>query len=465
MVLRNGTSDPDTLAGGADNDRIYGRDGDDTLYGLHGDDLIVGGAGNDSMIAEWGNDSLYGGIGNDRLSAGGGLDLAYGGAGDDLIQMNDINYGGLTTAFGGSGNDAFTLFDSSGGTIDGGAGIDLLWLATVGSTGLLVDFAAGIVTEAGGFGGGVTWSGIERLSVLSYQGDDTILAGDHDDHLSVGGGVNLVQAYGGNDTVGYMVGWASTLHGGDGDDRLVIQGVASALNFLVDLLDGSVSDGYGAEITGFESFDARGSWGNDAVSFGNRGDRLVGGHGNDTALGMGGSDELNGQRGADLLYGGDGHDHLRGGWEDDVLYGDDGRDRLKGGLGNDLVYGGAGNDRIVFFLGNDTVTGGEGQDAFCFARNQTGFHTITDFESGTDRLVFTALYLPLAPDAGPLDPARLAYGTATGSQSQFVLTYDATSDTSTLLWDTNGADPSGGAYALLSLTGQVSLVAADFLIV
>ncbi|WP_208121921.1 Ig-like domain-containing protein [Spirabiliibacterium mucosae] len=62
---------------------------------------------------------------------------------------------------------------------------------------------------------------------------------------------------------------------------------------------------------------------------------------------------------------------------------DGGDDTLNGGAGDDILFGGA---------GNDTLSGGEGADKFVFLVNSnSGKDTITDFESGKDKIVLSGL--------------------------------------------------------------------------
>jgi Ca2+-binding RTX toxin-like protein len=52
----------------------------------------------------------------------------------------------------------------------------------------------------------------------------------------------------------------------------------------------------------------------------------------------------------------------------------------------DTLTGGAGRDRLIGGAGNDLLTGGADSDIFRFNPND-GLDTITDFETGIDRLV------------------------------------------------------------------------------
>jgi Ca2+-binding RTX toxin-like protein len=465
MVVRIGSPGPDELIGTSDPDTLRGFDGADELIAGDGDDLLDGGTGDDVLRAGTGNDTVYGGAGNDRLFADAGIDSLYGGADDDAMLLNDINYGGLTTAYGGTGNDTFSLFEMSGATITGGSGLDMLGLYCVTTTDLFVDFSAGVITKAGAFDGGVSYVGVERLSVLTYGGDDTVLGGVYDDVLNVGGGANEVNAKAGNDHVYYVPDTANILRGGAGVDILTVNTLDNTLYFIVDGLDGSVDDGQLSLIIGFEIYEAFGDVNNDIAAFASGNDSFKGNLGDDTVFGRDGDDLLWGQRGNDSLSGGDGNDSLTGDQGDDTFEGGSGNDRIGGGNGLDLIDAGDGDDRIVLYLGADSVTGGAGRDSFLFVRDQTDQHRLTDFTSGTDRLVFSTLLLPGAPSAGRLDPSRLSLDAASGPDGQFVLTYDAGTDTSLLQWDANGDDPAGTALGLASFTGQPTLTADDIWIV
>ena len=89
------------------------------------------------------------------------------------------------------------------------------------------------------------------------------------------------------------------------------------------------------------------------------------------------------------LVGGSGKDMFTGGAEADKLTGNGGTDTLVGGDGTDTITGGA---------GGDTMTGGAGaEDTFKYGsasesqvtfsdKGMSGFDTITDFVSGTDKI-------------------------------------------------------------------------------
>ena len=141
-VARPGTSNSNTIRGGAYND---------TISGLSGDDVLYGGAG---------IDSLDGGAGNDTLSGGDGADVvSYSGSGAGV----NINLA-TSTASGG---------DAAGDVISGFEGV-------IGSS--YADTLTG-GTTADSITGGI---GNDRLS--GADGADTLIGDAGNDTLTGGGG-------------------------------------------------------------------------------------------------------------------------------------------------------------------------------------------------------------------------------------------------------------------------------------
>lgn len=462
MTVIPGTPDPEVLNGTQGDDLITAYGGNDTLYGYGGIDTLYGGSGDDSLEGHFGNDLLFGEGGNDRLIAGGDSDQMFGGSGNDYLMLNDINYAGESTAHGGIGDDTFVIFGGGGGKVYGEEGNDTLFLLARDDNALYVDLASQSLDGHGGFAY-VTYSGIEQLITVSNAGDDHIYGGALSDDLRVGSGANIVMAMGGDDQVSYTTRGASTLDGGEGNDVLTVSGGTSSLYFIYDRGDGTIDDGQGSLLTGFETYVALGGRLDDVVGLGTGDDSFYGGLGADTAAGYDGADWLSGLGGADSLLGEAGNDQLFGGGGNDALYGGDGADFLGGGSGDDLLFGGAGNDRIRMTEGLDTATGGAGRDRFIFAQQDSGPATVTDFHSGEDQLRFTSAYLTHAPSAGPLDPALFHLDAAQGTAAQFVRLYDADSDTTSILWDDNGSD-AGGTHLFALFTGDVMIAAADIFI-
>ncbi|WP_417843575.1 calcium-binding protein [Thalassospira sp.] len=278
--IATGTDGADTLFGRMGTDTIYGGDGDDrlngeTLYGGDGNDsmgndadeyegagdnpdnYLNGGAGDDSVYADGvGHDILIGGDGDDWMEAGGDFDpeitgnaTLWGGSGDDWLFSHD---GGSDTLLGGSGDD--TIYGGENGDVmDGGSGLDTLFVTTDPGNPITVDLAASEIS--GGHYENSTISNFENLT--GSYGDDIFFGDD---------GRNVLYGGWGNDS----------LSGGGGDDLL--QGLGDD-----DFLSGD---------------DGR--------------DRLEGGSGADYLKGGNGHDVLQGGDGNDVLEGGDGNDYLIG---------------------------------------------------------------------------------------------------------------------------------------------------------
>lgn len=149
---------------------------------------------------------------------------------------------------------------------------------------------------------------------------------------------------GGNDQLGVYVADADattgqplsfdgdvTLHGNDGDDRLILRGNHGA---------GSTWALYGDD-------------GRDFLSGGDGSDSLYGGAGDDYIEGNGGDDYIEGDDDDDVISGGDGNDRILGGG---------GSDHIDGGAGDDSLDGGAGDDVFNWEVdqGNDVINGGGG---------------------------------------------------------------------------------------------------------
>ncbi len=196
-------------------------------------------------------------------------------------------------------------------------------------------------------------------------------------------------------------------YGDEGDDSIIISGVASSVGYLI---EGGVGDDIitlhalanGAAVL-------RGDDGVDTITGGAGADQIWGGRGIDTIRAGGGNDIvfgddgeittgtdanamallkfddegdfLYGEAGDDIMFGGGGDDLLEGGDNNDVLIGDAGRviiasklvsdtntgvrfgdDKLFGNAGTDKLYGGKGDDVMDGGAGTDTMYGEDGND-------------------------------------------------------------------------------------------------------
>ncbi len=207
--------------------------------------------------------------------------------------------------------------------------------------------------------------------------------------------------------------------------------------------------------------------GDDMLLGGAGNDRLDGGLGNDTLHGGGsgdetGADTLLGGGGDDKLQGGDGNDRLTGGTGNDEMSGDDGADTMLGDGGDDALFGGAGNDRLVGGTGADRFEGGAGGDAlvstldgqvdrFVFAALTPGRDSISNFESGIDRIEIGFI------SAGQMSEARFLRSIGDMTDSGPYVIHDAGG---VLYVDTNGIS-SGGRTSFATLGRGTQLEYSD----
>ena len=94
-------------------------------------------------------------------------------------------------------------------------------------------------------------------------------------------------------------------------------------------------------------------------------------------------DSLDGGLGNDTIIGGAGDDFINGRSGDDSLSGAQGNDTILAGAGDDTLSGGAGNDTLDGQSGNDVVNGDEGEDVIVFGGTGDGLD-IVDGGSGSD---------------------------------------------------------------------------------
>ena len=525
--ILDGDRSSDTLSGDAGADRLYGGEGDDFLDGGANNDLIYGDTGyrepdqfgddyNDGIAGGTGADTIYGEAGDDRIFAdvapddgiygiafdtGGEKDVVSGGDGDDMISA-------------GINDDA-----------DGGEGIDTLVLSFATSDHGITLRTSDLLKPDYRAGPG-TFSGFEQVgAVRGSEFADRIKAtadvdggGGNDRLTALFAGITLTGGAG-NDILISARG-ENTLIGGDGIDTVDYGRFAGGVSvFLGDEYPGFSRGGSGPDGDYLAEIEnVTGSRGADTISGNNQDNRLVGGGGDDTLAGGSGDDVLDGGAGADAMSGGEGDDSYlvdTAGdtvvedadfgidtvqWQIDFTLGDnvgenlvliggghagvgnglgnrmtgsDGADTLSGLGGNDVLLGRAGRDVIDAGDGDDTVTGGgdrdtltggTGADVFRFTAGNTGTtaataDTITDFSHAQhDKINLSAVDAVAGTAAN--DAFRFV-GDAAFSGSAGELRYEVSHGNTLVMGDTDG---DGAADLVISLTGNVALVASDFVL-
>jgi Ca2+-binding RTX toxin-like protein len=345
-----------------------------------------------TITSSWGTFSnfetfeLRAGSGNDTITTGSGNDVVYTGTGVDTVSTGD-------------GNDT-VYSQSSGGTFDGGAGVD----SFQGDFSLQSAALSVAIGDSIQVSNGITATNFESLSIGGGSGDDLFT-------------ITQMQL-------------SAQLYGGSGHDTLVFNApYTTGLQFSVvaysgDQLDGqiAVDSGNFTNYFGFESVSFTGTQFNDQFNI--RADSAAntsaltfdGGAGTDTltanfslftgastfTVASDGSISSNRGHFANIevfnLTGGTGADYFVGGSGNDALSGGTGADHLDGGAGNDTLYsdqsisdddgasdvllGGAGNDTISAGYG-DTVDGGTGTDLLYFNASSATAGINADFSQLT----------------------------------------------------------------------------------
>jgi Ca2+-binding RTX toxin-like protein len=411
-VTYTGTSDNNTMVGGA------------------GGDTFNGGAGSDTLLGWGGNDTF-----NIRSKSGTYADTITGGAGTDTLNISYTGVSDLGDLVISVSGDTFTLTDSSDGTITF-TGIETLivgdytythvqtdrgiepdqekayWNATekalytyggaslpsdIWQTGetndVLPSLTANMNVAVTGSAGAETFNlNVNRTGSGAYTGNWTIdLKGGNDalnsaklkdaDSIDMGAGDDnaSVMLTGTNGTPALGSANITKLDGGAGTDTLSFGESSPAAGTTLSLTT--------ANATNFEN-----------LSGGNNAETLNGDNNANTIKGDGGADTLNGNGGNDILVasgntlaGADSastNDNLYGGSGDDTLNGTAGDNILDGGTGADTIYSGGGSDTIV-------IRSGDGGSSI------TDADTITDFSDTNDIIGLSGLnYSDLTVEQG-----------------------------------------------------------------
>jgi Ca2+-binding RTX toxin-like protein len=241
----------------------------------------------------------------------------------------------------------------------------------------------------------------QSATVFAGDGDDTVRGGSGLNQAFGEGGADLMQGGAGPDSVDggpgndTLLGDAGrdTLQGGNGEDRLnggpgddVLDG-GNDLDTLVEMSDAhfTLTDpqlfalmGGPSETDGLANFER-------AELTGGPSDNTI-----DASL-FSGSVSLDGQFGNDTLIGTAFDDRLDGGSNDDVLNAGDGNDELLDGDGNDNLDGGPGNDMFrLLAMGSDNTSDPSGDDVLDFFGAGSGVVVDLDLTGVAQNITATA---------------------------------------------------------------------------
>lgn len=489
---------------------LYGNDNKNTLTGLGGNDRLDGGLGADTMIGGQGDDAYIVDNAADKVTelTGEGTDTVFAGVSYSLngidVEILRLTGGDPINA---TGNAlANTLVGNAGANIlDGKSGADLM-IGGLGDDTYYVDSAGDRVSEKTGGGTDTVYSLVSfslaetYVETLRLTGTAVRATGNSLGNLLVGNSANnTLSGLAGNDTLDGGTG-TDTMAGGTGDDTYYVDNSADIVTEAVGEGDDTVfsSATFTLAGTAVETLRLTGTG-------------VIDGTGNDNANTLIGNDQANvltGLGGNDVIDGGKGADTMVGGLGDDIYYVDVSTDKVTeaNGQGNDTVYAaatfglggtfvetlaltgnaainGSGNSQANTLIGNaganvlsglggadtldgglgtDTLTGGDGADSFRFSTAPAAGNadTITDFVSGTDRIVLdTTAFNEIAP--GALPAAAFYAGTAAhDADDRFI--YD--SATGKLWFDDDGTGDDA-AVLVATLAPGAALAAGDFVIV
>ncbi|WP_299032167.1 calcium-binding protein, partial [uncultured Sulfitobacter sp.] len=299
----DGNTLDNTFYGQGNADTITGLSGEDSLFGGNGNDIISGGSGDDSIRGEGNNDTLSGGTGNDTITGDNGSDTL------------DYSY---------SAPPPPPLLSIAGS-----------WNITFGSV-------VGSATFSNFFGVQETdqiWT-VENLIGSGWRDVVDIRSQDNT--------TNRIETFNGNDEVitGRLTTNNDTLDGGDGTDKLTVDGVyVNTVTYDLGAEEVRVSGlGKTADIISFENIEIDGGEG--VIGTDGANNILVNNSfvANNVIEGRGGEDTIQGGNGSDSIDGGSGEDLFIDNMED----------------GSTTILGGTSDDTLDLSGATGGVTGGAG---------------------------------------------------------------------------------------------------------
>lgn len=487
--------------GNAANNVITGNSSDNLLSSYGGNDTLIGGAGHDTLDGGVGADRMNGGTGNDVYVIDSARDviLEKAGEGTDTILTTLTSFSlaqfsaieNLT--FIGSGGAALignalanTLTGSTGkDTLNGFGGADVMIGGADADT-YFVDNVGDSIVENENEGIDVVQSSISfSLSAFDYV-ENLILTGRA---VIDGTGNALSNLIRGNGAGNQLFGGAGvdTIYGEAGNDWLS--------GFLMyddlDLNDGNFSSLIDSQSA--ISDHLYGGKGDDVYLL----DRLVGrptiyenlNEGNDTVLGdlpvytlpnhvenyvndlnltenglpvaisVTGNDLINILKSSSTTW-----NNIKG-ILSTVDNSNDAKEEFYGLGGNDTILAGGGDDILSGGMGQDRLTGGVGLDQFVFntpLNARTNLDTITDFESGVDKLVLDDVYFTSLSN-GFSSENLVINTTGRAADDNDYLIFNSRSKV--IFYDADGIGTASAPIAFAVLSGVTDLSLGDFWIV
>jgi hypothetical protein len=352
---------------------ITGSAGADDLHGNTAlASSINGGAGNDTITGGTGNDTLIGGDGIDTITNGGG-------AGDNVD--------------GGAGNDIFVATLTSGNTVVGGEGTDVLSLAV----------AATAATATG-------VSGFETFRLTANTAQDMIQFIDNNTFTRIEGALGgATTAF--SNVAQTVTTFAATIAGNTSSVTRLVDTSSNSLNVVLlgnatttlftapdeETINLSTSSAVGATtLTTLTATDLHtlNITGTNAITIGTI-------NANSTTAGT--TLTIN----ASANTGGVSLSAANSTIVANITGSANAANTLSGTGGSDTITGGGLVDNITGGVGYDTLVGGAGGDNFIFADTATGtpsatgsaFDVISDYVSGSDVIDFGAITLLQNPDS------------------------------------------------------------------
>jgi uncharacterized delta-60 repeat protein len=486
-VTLTGTAVADALSGGAGNDFLSGLAGNDTLTGMAGDDTLSGDSGIDVLDGQEGSDLYVLAVTADHTAAefadqgttgfdevrlvgtkGGTLTLFAGDTGIERVVIGtglaatadasatnklNVNASAVTNALSISGNAGVNTLTGTAfnDTLDGGAGADKL-IGGSGNDTYFVDNTKDSITEA--LLGGTDLVQSLATYTLAVNVENLVLAGE----AAINGiGNALENSIVGNGAANLLDGKAGTdtLDGAEGADVYI---VASALDHVAAEFADSGSEGadevrFSATVPGTLTLFS-GDTGIERVVIGT-GTAAIAVTTKKAALNVDAFAVLNalaisGNAGANIVAGTAFNDSISGAAGADTLNGNDGDDVISGGIGSDSLTGGAGADRFVF----DVAPATSGKDS------------LTDFESGLDKVVFSTAAFAALGAPGVLDASQFwsGEGVTAAHDADDRIVYNTT--TGVLYYDADGSGGVGAIQIAIMGTGvHPAVVASDIEVV